>query len=56
MAFRVSTKRQGTTGTKRNALEAEMGFAVKFAVTDALAVKVRHPAAFIAVPLQPANI
>ena len=54
--LRVSTKRHGAAGTKRNALDAEMGFARKFAVTEALAVMVRQPAAFNAVPVQPVNI
>ena len=53
---RVSTKRHGATGTKRKALDAEMGFASKFAVTEAAPVIIRHPAAFNAVPVQPVKI
>ena len=56
VAPRVSTRRHGVAGTNRNALVAEMGFVWKFAVTEALAVIVRHPAAFSAVPVQPVNI
>jgi hypothetical protein len=56
MGLRVSTKRHGVAGTKCNALAGETGFASKFAVTDVLAVRVRHPAAFTATPLQPVKI
>ena len=54
--LRVSTKRQGVAGTKRSALDAEIGLASKFAVTVVLALMVRQFAAFNGAPLQAVKI